>query len=77
MSERTQTSVYIPAKIKLMEDALELAWLKSRSSRADETAVRAVLTKAIIEQVNAGRWNRDKIVANALTALGNSRKMPS
>jgi hypothetical protein len=77
MSERIQTSVYIPAKTKLVEDAIEAAWLKSRSSRADETAVRAVLTRAIIEQVNAGRWNRDRIVENALTVLGNSRKRPS
>jgi hypothetical protein len=74
MLERTETRSFIPAKTRLKEEALELAWIRCRASRADETAFRTVLAKSIIDQVNAGKWNRDRIVENALAALEESRK---
>jgi hypothetical protein len=74
MVVRFEASAFIPARVKLMEESLELAWIKCRASRADETSFRSILSKAIMEQVNAGKWNRDRIVANALAALEEYRK---
>ena len=74
MAVRFETSAFVPARVKLVEESLELAWIRCRASRADETAFRSVLSRAITEQVNAGKWNRDRIVANALATLDEYRK---
>jgi hypothetical protein len=67
--ERFESNVFDPATTSLMKAALEAALLKCMPSRADEAKTRTLLATAIIDQVNAGAWNRDKIVANALATL--------
>jgi hypothetical protein len=67
--ERFESNVFDPAKTSLMKAALEAALLKCKPSRADEAKTRTLLASAIIDQVNAGAWNREKIIASALATL--------
>jgi hypothetical protein len=68
MPERFESNVFDPATTSLMKGALEAALLKIKPSRTDEAKTRNLLASAIIDQVDAGEWNREKIVANALAA---------
>jgi hypothetical protein len=69
MPERFESNVFDPATTALMKAALEIAVIKTKPSRADEAKTRSLLASAIINQVNAGEWKRDKIIANALATL--------
>jgi hypothetical protein len=69
MPERFESNVFDPATASLMKTALEAALLKCKPSRADEAKTRTLLASAIIDEVNAGAWNREKIVASALATL--------
>jgi hypothetical protein len=60
---------YSHAKARLMKDALEAAWLRCRCSRADEAKIMTLLASAIVDQVNAGKWDRQRIVDAALASL--------
>jgi hypothetical protein len=69
MPERFESNVFDPATTALMTAALEIAVIKTKPSRADEAKTRSLLASAIIDQVNAGEWKRDKIIANAIATL--------
>ena len=75
MPERFESNVFDPVTTALMKAALEIAVLKARPSRADEAKTRSLLASAIIDQVNAGEWKRDKIIANALAILANAQNI--
>jgi hypothetical protein len=75
MPERFESNVFNPATTSLMKAALEAALLKVRPSRTDEAKTRNLLASAIIDQVNAGEWNVEQIVANALAALPAARNI--
>jgi hypothetical protein len=76
MPQRFESNAYTPMKTKLMKDALEAAWLKCKASRADEAKIRTLLASAIIEQVDAGILDREKIVAAAVATLAVARNIP-
>jgi hypothetical protein len=69
MPERFESNVFDPVTTAKMKAALELALLKRKPSRADEAETRKLLASAIIDEVNAGERNRDKIVDKALATL--------
>lgn len=58
-----------PLTIAMMNAALELAMLKLKPSRADEVRIRKLLESAIIDQVNVGERNRQRLVDMALATL--------
>jgi hypothetical protein len=69
MPERFESNVFDPAATALMKSALEAALLKCKPSRADENQMRTLLDSAIIDQVNAGEWNLQRIVDKAVATL--------
>jgi hypothetical protein len=56
-----------------MKDAIEAGWLRCKCSRADEAKIRTLLASAIIDQVNAGKWDRQRIVDAAVASLAVAR----
>jgi hypothetical protein len=69
MPERFEANVFDPVTIALMKSALEAAILKCKPSRVDEKETRTLLASAIIDQVNAGEWNRERVIDKALATL--------
>jgi hypothetical protein len=69
MPERFESNVFDPATTALMKSALEAALLKRKPSRADEEETRTLLASAVIDQVNAGEWNLERIVDKAVATL--------
>jgi hypothetical protein len=66
---RFDPNEFDPLMIATMSAALELAMLKVRPSRADEVKIKRLLESAIIDQVNAGKRNRQRLVEMALATL--------
>jgi hypothetical protein len=75
MPKRFESNVFDPPTTSLMKAALEAALLKNKASRTDEAKTRKLLVSAIIDQVNTGEWNREKIVSNSLAALPAARNI--
>jgi hypothetical protein len=69
MPERLESAVYGPATTKLMKDAFEAAWRKARLIDQDKELTRRQLASAIIDQVDAGVRDRDRIVTAVLATL--------
>jgi hypothetical protein len=69
VSKSFDPNEFDPLTIALMEAALEIALLKLKPSRADEAKIRKLLAAAIIDQVQAGERNRQRIVDMALATL--------
>jgi hypothetical protein len=69
MPERFESNVFDPVTTSLMKSALEAALLKCKSSRADGKQMRTLLASAIIDQVNAGEWNLQRLVDKAVATL--------
>jgi hypothetical protein len=71
MPDRFESNVFDPVTTSLMNAALEAAMLKIKPSRVDQVKTRTLLASAIIDQVNGGERNREKIVAAALAVARN------
>jgi hypothetical protein len=69
MPDRFESDVFDPVTTALMKAALEVALLKRKPSRTEEAETKKLLASAIIDQVNTGERNRQKIVDVALATL--------
>ena len=69
MPERFESNIFSPGANKLMKEAFEIAWLKARLFDEDKELTRHLLASAIMDQVNAGVVDRDRIAAAALATL--------
>jgi hypothetical protein len=77
MPERFESQAYTPETVKLMKAAFDEAWLKVRLSENDADLARKLLASAILDQVNAGALDHDKIVAAAVATLAVARNVSS
>ncbi|WP_158817599.1 hypothetical protein [Methylocapsa sp. S129] len=75
MPKRFESQAYSPEATRLMKDAFEEAWLKVKIVEQDADLTRQLLASAIIDQVNAGVQDRDKIVAAAVATLAVARNV--
>jgi hypothetical protein len=69
MPERFESQAYSPETIKLMKDAFGEARLTIRIIEEDAELTQKLLASAILDQVNAGVREREKIVAAAVATL--------
>jgi hypothetical protein len=69
MPERFDSDVYPPEVAKLMKEAFEAAWPKVALIGKNRELTRQLLASAIIDEVNAGMQDRDRIVAGAMAAM--------
>jgi hypothetical protein len=76
MPERFESLAYRPETTKLMQEAFAEAWPKIKKDGKDEELMRKLLASAILDQVNAGVQDRDRIVAGAVATLAVAWNMP-
>jgi len=76
MPERFESQAYRPEITKLMKEAFEEAWLKIKRNEKDVELTRKLVASAILDQVNAGVRERDRIVAGAVAILAVARNLP-
>lgn len=76
MPGRFESQAYRPETTKLMKEAFEEAWSKIKRDDEDEALARKLVASAILDQVNAGVQDRDRIVAGAVATLAVARNMP-
>jgi hypothetical protein len=69
MPERFESQAYSPETTKLMKDAFSEARLKTKIIEKDTELTRKLLASAILDQINAGVLDREKIVAVAIATL--------
>lgn len=77
MPERFESQSYSPETTKLMKDAFGAAWPKVRVLDKDAGLTRQLLASAILDQVNAGVQDRDKLVAAVVAILAVARNVSS
>jgi hypothetical protein len=75
MPQRFESQAYAPETTKLMKAAFDEAWLKVRRGESDAELTRKLLASAILDQVNAGVQDFDKIVAAAVATLAVARNV--
>jgi hypothetical protein len=75
MPERFESHSYAPETTRLMTDAFEEAWRKAKVGEADPELARKLLASAILDQVNAGAKDAEKIAAAALATLAVARNV--
>ena len=75
MPNRFESQAYNPEATRLMKSAFEEAWLKIKIVEQDADLTRQLLASAIIDQVNAGVQDRDKIVAAVVATLAVARNV--
>jgi hypothetical protein len=75
MPERFEGEAYAPETTKLMKDAFDEAWPKIRRPGEDLALTQKLLASAILDQVNAGVRDREKIAAVALATLAVARNV--
>jgi hypothetical protein len=75
MPERFDSDVYPPEVAKLMKEAFEAAWPKAAMIGRNRELTRQLLASAIIDQVNAGVQDQDRIVAGAIAAMAVARNV--
>jgi len=76
MPERFESQAYRPEITKLMKEAFEEAWVKIKRDEKDVELIRKLVASAILDQVNAGVQERDRIVAGAVATLAVARNLP-
>jgi hypothetical protein len=69
MPERFEGQAYGPETTSLMKDAFDEAWPKIRRLGNDAELTRKLLASAILDQVNAGVLDRERITAAAVATL--------
>ena len=75
MPERFELQAYTPETIKLMKGAFEAAWVKIKFSEKERELTRKLLASAILDQVNSGVQDHDKIVAAAVATMAVARNV--
>ena len=75
MPERFESQAYAPETTRLMKEAFDVAWLKVGRGEKDIELTRTLLASAILDQVNAGASDRDKIAAAAIATLVAARNV--
>ena len=75
MPERFESQAYAPETTRLMREAFDAAWLKVEQGEEDVELTRKLLASAILDQVNAGASDREKIVAAAIATLAVARNV--
>jgi hypothetical protein len=76
MPERFDSQAYRPEITKLMKEAFEEACSKIKQDEKDAELTRKLVASAILDQVNAGVHERDRIVAGAVATLAVARNLP-
>ena len=76
MPERFESQAYRPEITKLMKEAFEEAWSKIKWDEKDVELTRKLVASAILDQVNAGVQDQDRIVAGAVATLAVARNLP-
>ena len=76
MPERFESQAYRPEITKLMKEAFEEAWSKIKWDEKDVELTRKLVASAILDQVNAGVQDHDRIVAGAVATLAVARNLP-
>jgi hypothetical protein len=66
MPERFESQAYAPETTKLMKEAFDEAWRKVGRGEKNIEVTRKLLASAILDQVNAGAGDREKIAAAAI-----------
>jgi hypothetical protein len=69
MPERFESNIFSPGANKLMKEVVNLAWLRAKFIDQDKELTRRLRASAIVDQVNAGADDRDRIAAAALATL--------
>ena len=75
MPERFKSQAYAPETTRLMREAFDAAWLKVEQGEKDVELTRKLLASAILDQVNAGASDREKIAAAAIATLAVARNV--
>jgi hypothetical protein len=75
MPERFESQAYAPEATKLMKDAFDEAWRKVEHGEKDVELTRKLLASAILDQVNVGAIDREKIAAAAIATLAVARNL--
>jgi hypothetical protein len=75
MPERFESQAYAPETTRLMKDALDEAWRKVEHGEKDVELARKLLASAILDLVNAGASDREKIAAAAIATLAVARNV--
>jgi hypothetical protein len=76
MPERFDSQAYRPEVTKLMKEAFEEAWSKIKRDEKDVELTRKLVASAVLDQVNAGVQDQDRIVAGAVATLAVARNLP-
>jgi hypothetical protein len=76
MPERFESQAYRPETTRLMKAAFEDAWSKINRDEGDAELNRKLVASAILDEVNAGVEDRERIVAAALATLAVARNLP-
>ena len=76
MPERFESQAYRPEVTKLMKEAFEEAWSKIKRDEKDVELTRKLVASAILDQINAGVQDQDRIVAGAVATLAVARNLP-
>jgi hypothetical protein len=75
MPERFESQAYAPETTKLMKEPFHEAWRKVGHEEKDIELTRKLLASAILDQVNAGAGDREKIAAAAIATLAVARNV--
>jgi hypothetical protein len=75
MPERFHSHVYDSETTKLMREAFEEASRKATNVDPNSKQTRQLLASAVIDQINAGARDRDKIAAFAVAAVAAARNL--
>jgi hypothetical protein len=75
MPERFYSHVYDAETTKLMREAFEEASRKATNVDPNSKLTRQLLASAVIDQINAGARDRDKIAAFAVAAVAAARNL--
>jgi hypothetical protein len=73
MPQRFESQVYTAETTRLMKDAFEAARHKVKLVENDLALTHQLLASAIIDQVNAGARDVDRVVAGAMATMAVAR----
>ena len=76
MPELSDPNVYTTDTTKLMKDAFNEAWFRVKLVDQSRERTRRLLARAIIDEINAGIRDRDKIIADAVATVALTRNVP-
>jgi hypothetical protein len=75
MTELSEVGAYDPQLIRLMKAAFLVAWGKLPEQQRDPELARLLLAASIIDQVDDGERDWERLADGALAALAGARKL--